>query len=463
MSAANDPPRYDAIIVGARPAGAATAMLLARAGLRVLVVDKAQYGADTISTHALMRAGVLQLTRWGLLDRVIAAGTPPIRRATFYVGSDRTTIPVRAADGVDALYAPRRTTLDPIIAAAAEASGAELRYGVTVKALHYDATGRIIGITGHNHLGAPVSARAPLTVGADGMSSRVAHWAGAATDHAGTAASALYYGYWDDLATDGYEWYFRPGAGAGAIPTNDGHTCVYASTARDRLDTTLPAAAAFRQLLASAAPELAQRLAEATRIGPLRRFVGRPGHLRRAVGPGWALVGDAGYFKDPITPHGITDALRDAELLADAVIDNLSGDADPAEPLAGYQTTRDQLSLPLFTATNAIAGYAWDATQVTALLRQASAAMAAEVAAILTGQADASAPAKADTESYPPPHRSGSTDSPPPTTPADSRASSSASADTRCSSLTRWATSPSNPKPPICSSNSCQAATSEPP
>jgi flavin-dependent dehydrogenase len=134
MSAVDRDRFYDAIIVGARPAGAATAMLLARAGLRVLVVDKTRYGADTISTHALMRAGVLQLTRWGLLDQIIAARTPAVRQATVYVGSDRTTIPVRAASGVDALYAPRRTILDPIIADAAAASGADLRYGVTVKA-----------------------------------------------------------------------------------------------------------------------------------------------------------------------------------------------------------------------------------------------------------------------------------------------------------------------------------------
>jgi flavin-dependent dehydrogenase len=391
MPAASHAPRYDAIIVGARPAGAATAMLLARASLRVLVVDKARYGTDTISTHALMRAGVLQLTRWGLLDRIIAAGTPPIRQATFYVGSDRTTIAVKAADGVDALYAPRRTILDPIIADAAEASGAEFRYGVTVKGLQRDSTGRVIGISGHDHLGRPISARAPLTVGADGMSSRVAHWAGAATEHSGTAASAVYYGYWADPVADGYEWYFRHGAGAGAIPTNQGQTCVYAATARDRLqpDPKQPSAVGFRQLLGTAAPELAERLAGAMPAGSLRRFAGRPGHLRRAAGPGWALVGDAGYFKDPITPHGITDALRDADFLAHAIIDTLSGDADETAFLAGYQATRDQLSLPLFTATNTIAGYAWDSTQVNALLKQASAAMAAEVAAILSRQADA--------------------------------------------------------------------------
>jgi flavin-dependent dehydrogenase len=389
MSALNRDLSYDAIIVGARPAGAATAMLLARAGLRVLAVDKGRCGADTISTHALMRAGVLQLTRWGLLDQVIAASTPPVRRATFYVGSERITIPVKAANGVDALYAPRRTILDPIIADAAEACGAELRYGVTVRGLQRDSTGRVIGVSAHDHLGRPVAARAPLTVGADGMSSRVAHWAGAPTDHRGTAASAIYYGYWPGIATEGYEWYFRSGAGAGAIPTNDGQTCVYVATARGRYtpDPVRSPTTRFRQLLAAAAPELFERLANIAPAGPLRRFAGRPGHLRRAAGPGWALVGDAGYFKDPITPHGITDALRDAELLAQAVIDALS-DSGQTALLAGYQATRDRLSLPLFTATNAIAGYTWDFAQVNALLKQCSAAMAAEVAAILTGPAD---------------------------------------------------------------------------
>jgi flavin-dependent dehydrogenase len=392
MPVVNGERSYDVIVVGARPAGAATAMLLARAGLRVLVVDKARQGADTLSTHALMRAGVLQLTRWGLLDQIVAAGTPPIRQATFYVGSNRTTIPVKAANGVDALYAPRRTILDPIIADAAEACGAELRYGVTVKALRRDSTGRVIGVTGHDHLGRHVSARAPLTVGADGMSSRVAHWAGAHSDHLGTAASAIYYGYWTGIATQGYEWYFRSGAGAGAIPTNHGQTCVYAATAargRHQPDQSHSPATRFRQLLTAAAPELAERLADGTPTGPLRHFGGRPGHLRRAAGPGWALVGDAGYFKDPITPHGITDALRDAELLADVIVDSISAHSDQTVPLAGYQATRDRLSLPLFRATDAVASYTWDSAQLNALLKQTSAAMAAEVAAILTGHTDA--------------------------------------------------------------------------
>jgi 2-polyprenyl-6-methoxyphenol hydroxylase-like FAD-dependent oxidoreductase len=386
MSVTNHGRRYDAVVVGARPAGAATGLLLARAGLRVLIVDRSQDGADTMSTHALMRGGVLQLTRWGLLDQVITAGTPPVRQATFYVGSDRTKIAVKPADGVDALYAPRRTILDPILADAAAAAGAELRYGVTVKALQRDSAGRVTGIIGHDRSGRPVTARARFTIGADGMGSRVAHWVGAGVDRLGTAAGSVTYGYWPGVPADGYEWFFRPGAAAGAIPTNHGQTCVFGATTRERFrrDLVRDPTTGFRRLLAAAAPELTDRLAEKPPAGPLRRFPGRIGHLRRAAGPGWALVGDAGYFKDPITAHGLTDALRDAELLARAITAAHAGESDEATLLAGYQTTRDHLSLPLFAVTDAIAAYTWGSVQVDALLRQLSAAMADEVDAILT-------------------------------------------------------------------------------
>jgi flavin-dependent dehydrogenase len=377
---------YDAVIVGARPAGAATGMLLARAGLRVLVADRARQGADTMSTHALMRGAVLQLARWGLLERVIAAGTPPVRQATFYVGPERTTIPVKPAHGVDALYAPRRTILDPILADAATAAGAEVRNGVTVKGLHRGSGGQVCGVFGHDESGHAFSARARLTIGADGMGSRVAHWAGAPADQVGSAAGGVVYGYWPAVPAEGYEWYFRPGAAAGAIPTNHGLTCVFAATSRDRFrrDLTRDPVTGFRSLLAAAAPELAERLAGASAASPLRRFPGRPGHLRRAAGPGWALVGDAGYYKDPITAHGITDALRDAELLARAAGAALRGRGDPAIVLPGYQATRDRLSQDLFVITDAIAAYTWDPAAVDVLLRRLSSAMAAEVDMILS-------------------------------------------------------------------------------
>ena len=379
------PVRHDVIVVGARAAGAATALLLARAGLSVLLVDRSRYGADTISTHALMRGGVLQLRRWGLLDEIIASGAPPVRRTTFHVGSDVVPITIKPSFGVDALYAPRRTVLDRVLVDAAMAAGAEVRFGVTVTGLDIDADGRVHGIVGQDEQGRPVRAAAAITIGADGMRSKVADAVGAVVERSGSAAGAFAYGYWTGLEPTGYEWFFRPGVSAGAIPTNDGATCVFVSTTPERLRRELrpEVSTGFFALLGQAAPELRERMAT---VGPpdrIRRFGGLVGYLRRPWGPGWALVGDAGYFKDPIAAHGLTDAMRDAELVARAVTAVVRDGGDEATELATYQKVRDRLSTGLFTAADSIASYTWDATEVNTLLLRLSSAMADEVEALV--------------------------------------------------------------------------------
>jgi flavin-dependent dehydrogenase len=371
---------HDVVVVGARAAGAATAMLLARAGLRVLMVDRSSYGADTVSTHALLRGGVVQLARWGLLDRVACAGTPAVRRTVFHYGDERIDVPIKPGPGFDALYAPRRTVLDPILVDAARAAGAEVRFGVTVTGLHRDDHGRVTGIIGRDEEGAPFSVGARITVGADGMGSTVARLTGAPMDRTGANAAAFVYGYWDGLGADGYQLHYRPGVTAGLFPTNGGQTCVFAGTTprRFRSEAQTGMAAAYIRLLGEAAPEVLDAGAPAPRR--FRIFTGRPGHLRRASGPGWALVGDAGYFKDPITAHGLTDALRDAELLARAVITAAAGETPEAIALTAYQATRDRLSQDLFTTTDTIASFAWDLDQIPGLLIELSEAMNDEVA-----------------------------------------------------------------------------------
>src|SRR2546429_3582541 len=158
---------YDVIIAGARCAGAATALLLARQGARVLVLDKSRYGTDTLSTHALMRGAVLQLHRWGLLPAVVEAGTPPVRSTSFHVAEAVTTIAVKPRHGVEALYAPRRSVLDAILADAARGAGADVRFGATVTGLRRDRAGRGTRVTRRGGQGPP-EARARLGIGADG-------------------------------------------------------------------------------------------------------------------------------------------------------------------------------------------------------------------------------------------------------------------------------------------------------
>jgi flavin-dependent dehydrogenase len=373
-------PYYDAIIVGARAAGAATAMLLARQGRRVLVVERGRYGADTLSTHGLMRAGVLQLHRWGLIDRIVEAGTPPIRRTSFTYDAHQVVITIKPSFGVDALYAPRRTVLDPILVDAAAEAGAEIWYGVTVTDLSRDDHGRVTGIVGRDEDGRALSIDAGIVVGADGVRSTVAQRAGAPIEHSGTGATAVVYGYWSDLDTDGYEWIYRPENMAGIIPTNDGQACVFAGSTPARMGGG--GIEMLREVLAAASPDAAGRVAAATPPSGIRRFNGLPGFIRRPWGPGWALVGDAGYWKDPISVHGLTDALRDAELLARAIGSTEPGEPDRSEALADYQTTRDRLSRPLFDVVDTIAAQRWTEREIPDLLIQLSSAMAAEVEAL---------------------------------------------------------------------------------
>ena len=369
--------KFDAVVVGARCAGAATALLLARAGARVLVVDKRVYGSDTLSTHALMRGAVLQLHQWGILPAVVAAGTPPVRSTTFSYRDQDVTVPIEPKSGVGALYAPRRNVLDRILVDAAGSYGAEFRYGVRIDDVIEDDRGRIRGIVAaadgrRDHI------EAEIVIGADGLYSIVAQCVGAPRLLEGRHATGVLYSYWEGLPVDGYYWRFLTDVSIGAIPTNDGATCVFASIPAERFrhEVRGDTASAYRRLIRLASTAFDARLDAARQVAPIRGFGGHVGFVKRATGPGWALVGDAGYFKDPLTAHGITDALRDAELLARAI---LRGTADA---FADYETTRLDLSRRLFELTDEIASFAWTDSEVQALHRAFSSEMSREVRAL---------------------------------------------------------------------------------
>jgi 2-polyprenyl-6-methoxyphenol hydroxylase-like FAD-dependent oxidoreductase len=209
------------------------------------------------------------------------------------------------------------------------------------------------------------------------LRSTIAERVGATIEHAGTAPGAVVYGYWSAVHADGYEWAYRPGYAAGLIPTNDDLTCVFAGSTPARIGRG--GRPALEDIVRQASPLIGERIAAGRAPARVRTFTGRRSHLRRAWGPGWALVGDAGSWKDPISAHGLTDALRDAELLARAVAAIARGDCSEDDALARYQATRDHLTLPLLTATDAVASYAWAAHEIGPLLLQLSSAMADEV------------------------------------------------------------------------------------
>jgi 2-polyprenyl-6-methoxyphenol hydroxylase-like FAD-dependent oxidoreductase len=356
-------------------------MLLARAGVRVALLDRGRYGSDTLSTHGLMRAGVLQLHRWGLLDDVVAEGAPAIRRTKFhYAHGETTVVDIRPSPGVPALYAPRRYLLDRLLVDAAARAGAVVLHEHTVTSLVRERD-RVAGVRALDAHGREVELRAAVTVGADGIRSVVAAETGARIRRRGRVAGAVLYRYVHGLDADGYEWAYGDGAAAGLIPTNDGLTCVFVGTSPERMRELRRRGVenAFETLLDLSFAELPDRVAAAAPEGRLYGWAGVPGYLRRSWGPGWALVGDAGYFKDPITSHGITDALRDAELLSDAVLESLGGGVPERESLRAYQATRDHLSSRLFAATEAVAAFDWPSDSAGRLVREVSAAMGDEV------------------------------------------------------------------------------------
>ncbi len=399
--------RYDAIVVGARCSGAATAMLLARRGMSVLLFDRDRHGADTLSTLALMRAGVLQLHRWGLLEQVRAAGTPPVRATRFVYGDEVITIPIKPRNGVDAFYSPRRTVLDPLLADAAAAAGADVRYGPRLSDLLRGPNGRVSGVVLEDRAGSLHEVRAGLVIGADGIRSTVARKVEAETYREGKFAAGVVYGFWRGLENHGNRWHYRPGVSAGAIPTNDDNTCVFATvpSARFRDEMQRDMEGGYHRVLSECAPDLAREVSAAVLSERFRGFPGQAGYMRRSAGPGWALVGDAGYFKDPITAHGISDALRDAELLARAV------ERGSDQALAEYQSTRDDLSRELFEITDAIAGFEWDLEVLQPLHRDLSRNMNLEVEALLgldqpEGQPVAGKPSRSTEGGRPPPELS---------------------------------------------------------
>jgi 2-polyprenyl-6-methoxyphenol hydroxylase-like FAD-dependent oxidoreductase len=336
---------YDAIVVGARCAGSPTAMLLARAGHRVLLVDRATFPSDALSTHYIHQSGIAALQRWGLLDRVVAAGAPPIRRYTLDVGSFALQGSPPPLDGVTDAYSLRRTQLDALLVEAAEEAGAEVRQGFGADGLLFDG-GQVVGVRSRDR-----SERARIVIGADGLNSLVARSVGAPVYGDQGTLTCAYYTYWSGVEMDGVELYVRPGNMIVAAPTSGGQVVtIVLWPASEFHSVRADIEGRFRAAL-ELASALAGRVAAATRADRFRGTARLPNHYRRPYGEGWALVGDAGYHKDPILALGISDAFRDAELVAEAVDAVLCGTAPADLALAGYERERNRRSAAGFRST----------------------------------------------------------------------------------------------------------------
>ncbi len=305
----------------------------------------------------------------------MATGTPPVSRTTFRCGDKTDSMSVKPSHGVNAFYAPSRRRLRSALEAAAAGAGVE-RHHRTIVTDVIMRRDRVVGVEATTPDGRTIELEARLVIGADGTDSTIARHVAAPPTRLAARPTATTYAYWSGLVADGYEWAFTPDARTGVIPTDGGLTCVFTSASPERIG--LGGASLIRDAVAATAPELADQLrAPAAREGRTTRP--RTGFVRRSHGPGWALVGTAGYAKDPLGVHGFTDALRDAELLARAVLaGHEAGAMDDA--LEHYEAVRDRVGAPVFDVVDRLG--AADGAEVAHLLLQLSSAMADEVEAI---------------------------------------------------------------------------------
>ena len=352
---------YDAIIVGARCAGSPLAMLLARAGCKVLLLDKAAFPSDTISSHYIHNSGVARLKQWGLLDRVCATGAPPVSRLRYDLGGCVLEGTPPPTDGVQVGIAPRRAVLDRILLEEALAAGASFRESFAVDGLvHRDD--RVVGIRGHHCGGASIEEQAMVVVGADGVGSVIAQMVEATEYDACSGMTCLYYSYWSGLPMPMAELYARPRCVSIAFPTNDGLTVVVNIWPLERLDEVRAnLEEAFHRSL-DELPNLGARVREARREERFFGMVARRNFFRKPYGAGWALAGDAGYHRDPITAQGMRDAFRDADLLSEALIDG------SAEALERFEQRRNEESAAMYRMTMERASFAPPPTQAMALM-----------------------------------------------------------------------------------------------
>ncbi len=335
---------YDVIIVGARISGSATALILAGRGHRVLVVDRITFPSPTSSsTNLIHPPGVLRLRRWGILDRLGAHSIPEITHYSLQSGDARLVAPLPAVEGVGYALSPPRISLDQALAEAAVAAGAELREGVSIQEV-LSENGAVVGVSGVSKSSGRMSEKATIVVGADGKNSRIAQLVGAEKYRDEPVLSKSSWTYWEGLEKESLvRTYRKSRRHPFSWPTHDGLSIVGVAWPTDAFPAGNPEQTdrSVFEAFDDVDPEFAEQLRGARRAD--RWLTGAvPNFLRTSHGPGWALVGDAGATRDPITASGITHALLGAELLADAISEGLSN-RPMAQAMADYTVRRDRL------------------------------------------------------------------------------------------------------------------------
>src|ERR1700722_4758401 len=341
---------WDAIVIGARCAGAATALLLARHGHRVLLVDRGSFPSDTMSTLYIHQPGLSLLRHWGLLDAITASKCPTIDSISYRVEDVLLNGPLPAVDGIKFACAPRRNILDQIMITAAVGAGVEFAEQTTLSTLLSEDE-RVVGVRLRTKYHSDLTERAKLVVGADGMRSKVAGLLGVPFSTEDPRATCIYYTGWTGLSC-GFTMREQPGSWIATVPTHDGVTLVLTYFPRHRfpeirtgpLESQL---AAIRQQ----APDLSDELVGADQVMGIRGTGDQPNFFRKAFGSGWVLVGDAGHHLDSITARGITNAFIQAQILSEEIGAKLDDDAQLQSALSRFASRRDEALIDGYVST----------------------------------------------------------------------------------------------------------------
>jgi 2-polyprenyl-6-methoxyphenol hydroxylase-like FAD-dependent oxidoreductase len=350
-------PEWDVIVVGARIAGAATALQLSRRGHKVLLIDRNRFPSDTLSTHVIQLSGLEVLSDMGLLDEIAATGAPPITHFKLQAGP-LTLIggPVSAGSITETLCV-RRTKLDAVLVDAARRAGVEVREHFSFLDVLSDESG-VKGIRARSVEGRELIERARMVVGADGKRSHVARAVVTGSYAAIPARTCCFYSYWEGLdgGSNEGQLHLLDRRTLALFPTNDGQTMIGLQAPRSDFESIRRDVEGSFSEVASHVPGLAQKLRVARRVESFRGTPDLDAFFRVPAGPGWALVGDAGCHKDPITAQGISNALRDSVLLSEALDAHLTDRTSWEDAGAEYQRRRDEAEMARYqwTAETAI-------------------------------------------------------------------------------------------------------------
>lgn len=367
----------DVVIVGSRCAGSAAAIALARRGRAVVALDSASFPSDTLSTHLCFPSHWAELERLDARQRVLALDPPLHGRAKLAAPGVEVVDSYNACEGLAVGSCVRRPGLDLALVETARAAGAEVRERVRVTDVIAAPSGRISGVRYQTRDGTPGSITAKLVIGTDGRRSTVARLVGSTEHHSCDNQRMVAFAYYEDshLGERDIAMQWRAGDDLATVfPCDGGQLTALLMPPVYRADEFRTDSEAAFDAAVARLPEFAKRLQGCTRLTKIRTSISHPSYFRHSHGPGWALAGDAGHFKDPVTAQGIRDALRFGRLLGEAAAPHLDDARALDAALAVWEVERDRECLPMYQWANQLgrhdtvspiefAAYRWFATR----------------------------------------------------------------------------------------------------